>query len=276
MKANKTGKTQSKRNTLFWIGAALCIVLTIMVLVSCFWTPWSPTAMNGKAKLQAPSAVHLLGTDNLGRDVFSRVLKGAGASFFVGVCVVLIGSFCGTVLGSICGYFGGLADEILTRVCDTITAFPAVLLALVAISLIGGGTLNLILVLGILFIPSFARVVRTEVARIRTKNYVQSARLMGAGHFRIILLHILPNVLPVLLPAMTIGFNNAVLSEASMSFLGIGVLPPQISLGAMLSDSQTYLRNAPWYALSSGSAIALIILSVSLLSEGMQQAQDRS
>ena len=269
-------KKRVERNSFFYIGLILCLLLTLLTLLGTFWTPCSPTAMSGAAKLQSPSAAHLLGTDNLGRDIFSRVLKGAGASVLIAVCVVAVGTFFGTLIGSFCGYYGGAADLILTRVCDTITAFPSVLLALVVISLIGGGTLNLILVLGILFIPSFARVVRTEVARARVQNYVISARLMGAGDLRIIFLHILPNILPVLAPAMIIGFNNAVLSEAGMSFLGIGILPPQISLGAMLSDSQNYLRSAPWYALSAGCSIALIILSVSLLGEGLQQSKRRN
>ena len=150
------------------------------------------------------------------------------------------------------------------------------LLALVIVSVIGGGQYNIILALGILFIPSFARIVRTEFARVRNLNYIRSARLMGVSDVRIMVCHILPNTIPVLLPAVTIGFNNAVLSEASMSYLGIGITPPQASLGSMLSDAQSYLRNAPWYALSAGCAVALLILSFSLLGEGLQQRSGRS
>ena len=156
------------------------------------------------------------------------------------------------------------------RICDAITAFPSILLALVLIAVIGMGKYQIILILGILFIPSFARVVRGEVAKQRTLNYVQAARLMGASHMRIIFLHILPNTIQVLLPILTIGFNNAVLAEASMSYLGVGVLPPDASLGRMLSESQTYLAKAPWYALFTGLAIVLMILGPSLLMEGYQ------
>jgi peptide/nickel transport system permease protein len=226
--------------------------------------------------MQPPSLAHLMGTDNLGRDIFSRVLQGAGTSFLIAICVVAIGCFSGIIIGGLCGYFGGVADAILTRVCDTITAFPAILLALVIISVIGGGTYNIILALGILFIPSFARIVRGEFARCRELNYIKSAKLMGVSNLRILFSHILPNTLSVLLPAITIGFNNAVLSEASMSFLGIGIQPPQASLGSMLNDSQTYLRNAPWYALCVGGVIVLLILGFSLFSEGLQQASRRS
>ena len=161
------------------------------------------------------------------------------------------------------------------RVNDALTAFPSILLALVLIAVVGMGKQQIILILGILFIPSFARVVRGEVAKQRTQNYVASARLMGASHLRILFLHILPNTVPVLLPILTIGFNNAVLAEASMSYLGVGVLPPDASLGRMLSESQTYLSKAPWYALFTGLAIVLMILGPSLLTEGLQQRRRR-
>ena len=180
------------------------------------------------------------------------------------------GNIIGTIIGSLTGYFGGMADVVLMRICDAITAFPSILLALVLIAVIGMGKYQIILILGILFIPSFARVVRGEVAKQRTLNYVQAARLMGASHMRIIFLHILPNTIQVLLPILTIGFNNAVLAEASMSYLGVGVLPPDASLGRMLSESQTYLAKAPWYALFTGLAIVLMILGPSLLMEGYQ------
>ena len=268
-------KAREKRFTLnswFYIGAAIAAVITLLVIIGIFWTPCSPTAMDAQAKMQAPSWAHLMGTDKFGRDIFSRVLKGTGNSFMVSFAVVVIGGVFGTLIGAFCGYFGGVADAILTRVCDTITAFPAVLLALVVISIVGGGTYNVIIVLGILFIPSFARIVRAEFAMARNASYVHSARLMGAGNMRIMFRHILPNTLSVLLPTFTIGFNNAILSEASMSFLGIGITPPGISLGLMLNDAQTYIGNAPWYALSSGFTIVLIILGFSFLSEGLKQS----
>ena len=151
------------------------------------------------------------------------------------------------------------------------------MLALVIISVLGpGNKYNVVLALGIVFIPSFARVTRTAFAALRDVNYVKSARLMGAGSGRILVVHILPNTIQVLLPAITIGFNNAILSEASMSFLGIGIQPPHASLGSMLNDSQTYLRSAPWYALSVGGTIVLLILGFSLLSEGLQQRGRRN
>ena len=264
------------RNSFFYIGGGISLVMTLLILMGYIWTPYSPTQMDASAQMQAPSLQHLLGTDNFGRDIFSRVLQGAGTSFLIAVSVVAIGCLAGILVGSLCGYYGGTADVILTRVCDSITAFPSILLALVIVSVVGSGTYNIILALGILFIPSFARIVRGEFARCRHLNYIQSAKLMGVGDARILFSHILPNTFSVLLPAITIGFNNAILSEASMSFLGIGIQPPHASLGSMLNDSQTYLRSASWYALSVGGTIVLLILGFSLLSEGLQQRGRRN
>jgi len=157
------------------------------------------------------------------------------------------------------------------RINDALTAFPNILLALVFIAMLGFGKYNVILALGVAFIPSFARVVRAEFARHRAMNYVKSARLMGASHLRIIFRHILPNTWGVLLPALIIGFNNAVLAEASMSYLGIGVAPPDISLGYMLSESQSYMIKAPWYVLCTGLVIVLLILGVSMMGEGLRK-----
>ncbi len=269
MKQSKYGK---KRNGYLLTGGILSCLVTALIVCGFFRTPYSTTAMNAKEKMQPPSWQHLFGTDNFGRDVFSRVMEGAGTSFLIAVMVVVIGCTAGVLIGSLCGYFGGMADLILMRICDTITAFPAILLALVIISIAGSGVTNIILALGILFIPSFARVVRTQYAGIRDLNYIKAARLEGIGTPRILYAHILPNTLPILVPAMTIGFNNAVLAEASMSFLGIGIQPPKASLGSMLKDSQNYLTSAPWYALGTGFMIVLLILAFSLLSEGIQQS----
>ena len=246
-------------------------LMAALILVGLVWTPYDPDALLAGPKLEGTSLAHWLGTDSFGRDIFSRVLQGAGTTFLIALSTVAIGAVCGTAAGALTGYFGGVVDEVLMRLNDALTAFPSILLALVVVSLIGQGTYNVIFALGILFIPSFARIVRGEFARCRDLNYIRSARLMGVGTARLMFCHILPNTLPVLFSALTIGFNNAILSEASMSFLGIGIQPPYASLGSMLSDSQTYLNSAPWYALSVGGTIALLILGFSLLSEGLQR-----
>ncbi|MBQ1475936.1 MAG: ABC transporter permease [Firmicutes bacterium] len=257
-------KDKNFRAGLIITGLMLCVIL-----VGLLWTPYDPNAMSGSEKLQGPSAAHLFGTDNFGRDIFSRVIQGAGATFLIAAAAVAIGLLIGLVLGGLTGYYGGVLDEVLMRFSDTILAFPSILLALVMIAILGKGKYNIIIALGILFIPSFARIVRTEVAKQKNTDYVRNAKLMGASNMRILFLHIMPNIIPVLLSSVAIGFNNAVLSEASMSYLGVGVQPPDPSLGRLLSEAQGYLFQAPWYALFTGIAIILLILGFGLLSEGM-------
>ena len=177
--------------------------------------------------------------------------------------------FFGILIGAFTGWYGGWIDEVLMRIADVITAFPSILLALVLISLLGSGKSNIILALSLLFIPSFARVVRSEYAKQKELDYVRNAKLMGVGTPRIMFVHILPNVWPVLLSSIAIGFNNAVLAEAAMSYVGIGVLLPDASLGRMLSESQAFFFSAPWYALSAGLTIVLLVLGVGLISDGL-------
>jgi peptide/nickel transport system permease protein len=264
-------KTGKQNNWLLRFGCVLSGFMVLLILISFFWTPYDTTAMDSSCKFLHPTLTHLMGCDNYGRDIFSRILEGAGTSFLIAVCVVLIGALAGTIIGALTGYFGGWADELLMRICDSITAFPSILLALVVVAVVGGSKLSITWILGILFIPGFARVVRGEYAKARELNYVKSARLMGASPIRIMFRHILPNTLSVLLPTITIAFNNAVLAEASMSYLGIGVQPPDASLGRMLAEAQTYLKNAPWYVLFVGLTIVLLILGFSMLGEGLQQ-----
>ena len=258
-----------RKNKNFRAGAVITGFMLLIILVGLVWTPFDPNAMNGAEKMAGPSLRHLLGTDNFGRDIFSRVVEGAGATFLIAAATVAIGLVAGLIVGGLTGWFGGWVDEVLMRLNDTITAFPSILLALVLIAIFGSGKYNIILALGILFVPSFARIVRTELAKQKSLDYVRSARLMGVGDMRILFVHIMPNIVPVLLSAVAIGFNNAVLAEASMSYLGVGVQPPDPSLGRMLNEAQGYLLSAPWYALSAGVAIILLVLGFGLLSEGM-------
>ena len=247
---------RNRKSVSFRIGVVIAAVMAVMALVGYVWTPCDPTAIAGSEKFLAPSLRHLFGTDNFGRDIFSRVMVGVGTTFFISLCTVCI---------------GGVVDEVLMRINDALTAFPNILLALVFIAMLGFGKYNVILALGVAFIPSFARVVRAEFARQRAMSYVKSARLMGASHLRIMFRHILPNTRGVVLPALVIGFNNAVLAEASMSYLGIGVAPPDVSLGYMLSESQNYMIKAPWYVLCTGLVIVLLILGVSMMGEGLRK-----
>jgi peptide/nickel transport system permease protein len=258
-----------RKNKNFTAGLVITGIMLLIILVGAFWTPYDPNAMDGSVRMAAPSLQHWLGTDNFGRDIFSRVVQGAGATFVIAAATVAIGLVAGMVIGGLTGYYGGWVDEVLMRLNDSITAFPSILLALVLIAIFGSGKYQIILALGILFIPSFARIVRTEVAKQKGLDYVQSARLMGAGNMRILFVHIMPNIVPTILSTVAIGFNNAVLAEASMSYLGVGVQPPDPSLGRMLNEAQSYLLSAPWYALSAGLAIILLVLGFGLLSEGL-------
>ena len=257
-----------KSNGYLTAGCIITAVLFAMILLSAFWTPYDASAMSGAEKLLPPSLAHWMGTDNFGRDIFSRVMKGAGTTLVIALCTVAIGGGCGLITGSLTGYFGGRVDAVLMRFNDAMTAFPSILLGLVFVSVLGPGTYNVILALGIVFIPSFTRMARSAYAACRDVNYVKSARLMGASKARILYVHILPNTLNVLLPAVTIGFNNAVLAEASMSYLGIGSMS---SLGYMLSEAQSMLYSAPWYALGTGGVIVLMIFGVGLIGEGLQR-----
>lgn len=264
-------KIKKKHNYNLIIGCALTGFLLLMTIIGQFWTPYSETAMSASSKNLAPCLAHIMGCDNFGRDILSRVMIGSGTTFIVALCTVAIGAFFGTIIGALTGYFGGWIDEILMRINDVVLSFPSVLLALIFISILGDGEMNIILALGVLFIPSFARIVRSEMIRMRELDFVRSAKVMGAGHLRIIFVHMIPNTWVSMLTAAMVGFNNAVLAEASMSYLGLGVQPPHASLGRMLNEAQAYLFKAPWYALCPGIIIILIILGFSMISEGLRK-----
>lgn len=259
------------KNLYFWIGLFMTVIALVWAVLGFFWTPYSTTAMSAAEKFQAPSLRHLFGTDNFGRDIFSRVMKGAGTTVLVGTLVVLISGGLGILIGALTGYFGGILDEFVMRFVDAVNGFPSILLALVMISILESGRHNLILSLGIVFTPSFIRIVRSEFIRLRDADYISRARLMGVGKLRILFVHILPNIFSTFWVSVMIGFNNAILAESGMSYLGIGVLPPNASLGNMLSDAQGYLMRAPWYALAPGLTIVWIVLGFSLLSEGIRR-----
>lgn len=260
---------KKKKNYNLIIGGSITGVMLLLILIGIFYTPYDANAMSAADKFAGISWKHLMGCDNFGRDVFSRVLQGSRTTLFVAAGTVCIGTLCGIVVGALTGYYGGIVDEILMRMNDAMFAFPSILLALLLISLTGSGKYQVILALGIAFIPSFARIVRSEFIKYKNMDYVKNAKLQGASDIRIMFVHILPNTFTVLLSTIMIGFNNAVLAEAGMSYLGIGVQPPDASLGRMLSEAQSYLFTAPAYAMGPGIVIILLVLGFSLLGEGM-------
>lgn len=264
-------KWLKKGNPYLWIGLFMTGVAVVLAILGLFWTPYSTTEMSAAERFVAPSLKHLFGTDNFGRDIFSRVMKGTGTTILISSLVVLISGSLGIIIGAVTGYMGGIVDELVMRVTDAVNGFPSILLALVMISVMGSGRQNLILSLGIVFTPSFVRIVRSEFIRLRDADYISRARLMGVGKLRILFVHILPNIFSTFWVSVMIGFNNGILAESGMSYLGIGVQPPDASLGKMLSDAQGYLMKAPWYALAPGLTIVWIVLGFSLLSEGIRR-----
>lgn len=258
-----------KRNINFTLGLIIISFVIIFVIMGALWTPYDPNGMSASLKNSPPSFNHLFGTDNFGRDILSRVMVGAKTTFIVAFFTVLIGASIGTVIGALTGYYGGLFDEVLMRINDGLASFPSILLALVFVSIIGTGKYNIILALGVLFIPSYARIVRSEFITLKEKDFIKNAKLMGANDFRIMFVHILPNTKPILVSSISIGFNNAVLAESSLSYLNLGVQPPDASLGRMLSEAQPYLFTAPWYVIFPGLMIILTILGFSLLNDSV-------
>lgn len=259
----KTGK----KNFNLILGIVLLGITLLPALVGLFWTPYDPESMDVSQKLAGMGITHIYGCDNFGRDVFSRIMSGSGITLVIALGTVAFGSIIGTVIGAFTGYFGGVVDEAIMRINDVALAFPSILLALVIITLMGPGKYQVMLALGIAFIPSYARIVRGEYKRIRNLDYVKSAKLAGAGDMRIMFVHILPNIKSVLLSSIMIGFNNAILAEAGLSFLGIGVQPPDASLGRMLAEAQAFLFTNPRMAMFPGITIVMIILGFSLISK---------
>ena len=260
-----------KKNYSLIIGMIITGIVLLMAIVGLFWTPYSTTQMSASLKFAPPSIAHIFGCDNYGRDIFSRVMQGAGTTFLVALVTVSFGMVVGTVIGFLAGYTGGWFDEIIMRINDVVNAFPSILLALVFVSFLGNGLMNVILALGILFIPSFARIARSEMLRLKGAQFVQSAVLIGDSKGRIIFAQILPNAYITILSGAAVGFNNAVVAEAGISFLGLGVQPPDASLGRMVSEAGSYLMQAPWYAIFPGLAIIILVLGVALISDGVSK-----
>lgn len=260
-----------KDNKSLLVGVIITGVVLLLALIGWIWTPYSTTQMSLELKYLPPSWPHILGTDNYGRDIASRIMQGIGTTFIVSAATVAFGMIVGSAIGMISGYVGGWIDEIIMRINDVINAFPSILLALIFVSLLGTGLINIILALGILFVPSFARIARSEMLRLKGMPFVQSARLSKASGARVIFAHILPNAMPSILASAAVGFNNAVLAEAGLSYLGLGVQPPDPSLGRMISEAGSSLMLAPWYAIFPGVAIIVLVLGIALISDGMAE-----
>lgn len=258
----------------FVIGAVLTLALLACALLSFVWTPWSPYEMNIEAKLLPPSAQFWMGTDAFGRDVLSQIMVGARSSIAVGVIAVGIGLVFGVALGLIAAALRGWVEEVIMRMSDFTFAFPAILSAIMMTAVFGPSMVNAIIAIGIFNIPTFARITRASANAIWSREYVMAARACGKNRFSITLQHVLPNIMGVLIVQATIQFALAILAEAALSYLGLGTQPPQPSWGRMLSDAQTLMFQAPLLAVFPGVAIALSVLGLNLLGDGLRDLMD--
>ena len=258
----------------FLAGALLTSLLLATALLSLVWTPYSPYEMDLPGRLQAPNARHWLGTDPFGRDVASLLLMGARASIMVGVVAVGIGLLAGTALGLLAAARRGWVEEAIMRLADFGFAFPAILSAIMLTAVFGPGMVNAIIAIGIYNIPTFARITRASANTIWSREYVLASRACGKGTFSITLEHVLPNIMSVLIVQATIRFATAILAEAALSYLGLGTQPPQPSWGRMLSEAQTLLFQAPLLAVFPGVAIAVAVLGLNLLGDGLRDLLD--
>lgn len=262
------------KNSNLTAGAILVGIFLVLLLISLLYTPYDPNKMNTAAKFQLPSFEHLLGTDNFGRDILSRVMVGSQTVFVVGLTAVFIGLTAGVILGAASGYLGSAMDEVIMRLTDAQMAFPGVILALVLITVMGPGGMSTALALGITAIPRFCRITRAGFIQIKELDYIKAAKSRGASGLRLIMRHILPNMLSPLIVTATLAFSTAILAEAGLSYLGLGIQPPQPSWGKMLFESQAYLLTHPWYAVIPGAMITLTVLGLNLLGDGLRDITD--
>ncbi|QOV11376.1 ABC transporter permease [Viridibacillus arvi] len=256
------------------IGLSILISFLLLMIVSFFYTPHDVTAMNVANKLKGPNSENWFGTDEFGRDIFSRIMKGTQTAFFVGTLTVTIGVVFGTLIGGIAGYVGGWVDEVFMRIMDALMAFPGIILALMLVAVFGSGIVNTSIALGLIAIPSIARIARSGFVQHKEYEYVLSAKLIGVKPFKIMFRHILPNVSSPLIVAASVSFGVAMLAEAALSYLGLGVKPPDPSWGRMLKDSQAFLKSAPWYTYAPGIAITFMVLGFYMLSNAIRDILD--
>lgn len=256
------------------VGTLVVLIFVVLAIWAPVLAPYDPTAQDLTKRYVPPSPEFWLGTDNFGRDVFSRIIWGGRVSLLVGCVSVVISLLLGSLIGLTAGYAGGVIDQTLSSVVDMLMAFPLLLLALALITVLGPGMLNLMLAIGLASVPIFARVLRAETLSARGRDYVTAAFAVGARPVRVVLRHILPNIGSSLIVLATTRIAAAILIESSLSFLGIGIQPPTASWGVMVSDGRNYLERAPWIALTPGLAIMIVVLGFNLFGDGLRDALD--
>ena len=256
------------------VGLAVIVLVILVALFAPLIAPYDPATQSWSAVRKPPSAAYWLGTDEVGRDLLSRIIYGARASLSAGVISVGIAIAVGVPLGLVAGYAGGLLDGLVSRITDAMLACPFLILAIALAAFLGPSLGNAMIAIGVTATPIFIRLTRGQVLSVKAEDYVEAARAIGNPHPRIVLRHILPNVLPQLLVQATLTVANGIIAEASLSFLGLGQQPPAPSWGSMLNSAQRFLVNAPWMAVWPGLAIFLTVLSFNLLGDGLRDALD--
>lgn len=256
------------------IGLIIIMIIVIVAIFGKFLMPYDPYTGELSNSLKTPSSTHFFGTDEQGRDIFSRVIDGTKISLRVGIISVSIALSIGTVIGSVCGYFGGKLDMFLMRLMDVILAFPSLLLAIAFMSALGRGLDKAVIAISIVTIPEYARIVRGCVLSVRESEYVQAAKAIGNNELTIIFKHVLPNILSPIIVRATLGVSSAILDAAALGFLGLGVQPPLAEWGTMLGSGRSYFYNAPYIILFPGLAITLTVLAFNLFGDGLRDALD--
>lgn len=267
-------KRMASNNKLAVFSAILIVVFILLALLAPVLTPYELEEMDLMARLSPPSAKHLLGTDELGRDVLTRLLYGARVSLAVGIIPTVVSMIIGAFIGMISGYVGGMVDTVLMRLADVVLSFPSLLLAMVIMYTLGDGISSIFIALAVTNWASVARVIRSETLSLREAEYVEAARSMGVKDFTIIVRHVLPNCIPSLIVLFTLNVPSAILSESSLSFLGIGVQLPNSSWGLMVNLGRSYLYDAPWLSLVPSAAIMLVVLAFNFLGDGLRDVLD--
>jgi peptide/nickel transport system permease protein len=262
------------RNPLGTVGLLIILGLTVVALAAPLLAPANPLAMNKPDQFSPPSSQYLFGSDEFGRDILSRVIYGARISLGAGAAAVLVATSIGVPLGLLAGYFGGRVDTLIMRLLDCLLAFPAILLAMAIVGVLGPSSLNAMIAVAIVSIPAFSRLTRGSTLSQREKEYVEAARALDAGDGYIMFRTILPNCFAPIIVQMTVAAAYAVLLEAGLSFLGLGTKPPEASWGSMLNTGRAYLHRAPWYGIFPGLAITMLVLSLNFVADVLQQALD--
>ncbi len=256
------------------IGLLIVALAIVAAVAGPLLTPYDPSAQELARRLEAPSLAHPLGLDELGRDILARLMRGARISLLVGLAVVSVSSSAGMFFGSIAGYFGGRVDDVISRVIDVLMAFPGILLAIALVAVLGPSLTNVVLALSVIGWVGYARLVRGQALRARELEFVQAARASGASAPRIVFRHILPTAFPAVVVQATLGMAGAIIAEAALSFLGLGVQPPTPSWGTMLDAGRSHLFDAPHLTIFPGLAIALLVLGFNFLGDGLRDRID--